>query len=586
LNSDADNIPTRETAVALNCEQFDQTKWEECCKFFRADATQRDPDTKISIKGIKRGILPYQLYAVYWMLHQERSPAGGGFLSDEQGLGKTTEALLLCIVNRMLLEAKLEVRRAVKDSNHPSHLKHLKSDDQLPDAQCPSEEIGDFQFAIACPCAKSSPSYSMAPKYGPSLVICPAMLVTVWRDEFKQIIDQDEQGKNTMDMEIYVAHRYEKNPDANIFTGRVGSQVIIVTAPGSFEGHVRHKWNQPAKPEGIGKKPAKLGSKATKQERARYDRSIRLIKKAKENKLAQEVAKGRVTKKWSRIIRDEFHMEKNVGTKTLQLMAELEGDKGKSPFIWALSGTPWEASPSDLQAYINVLERRARNPAAWGKGDLQFAQKLAFRNIIADHAALVTFTMQGQKRRVTRARFEEQFGTVLRALMIRRTVDSRWFNDPMLKLKPNRHRNLGSEPKFEYLIDLELERRSAHKKLNQALLKVNANTTKGQSGQLNGTILNQRPIHRVRMAVTVPGIARLRREIALGNKKYFKWDMTAAEITKKTNRWYDETGGESDAPILSFCLDTNVFGGGSIVSSHGSSFVMLEHALGQSQFKS
>jgi hypothetical protein len=153
----------------------------------------------------------------------------------------------------MLIEANIKVQAdngKQDEEGRMDHLPHDKRKLQLPDAKCPSEERGEAPFPIACPCAKSSPSHSLIPKRGAPLVIAPAMLVTVWREEFNGIIDQDPTGKNSYGMELCVAHSVEKRPNRQLFKNRAGideSQVIIVTASGFFEGHVRHQWNQPAK---------------------------------------------------------------------------------------------------------------------------------------------------------------------------------------------------------------------------------------------------------------------------------------------------------------------------------------------------
>ena len=115
----------------------------------------------------------------------------------------------------------------------------------------------------------------------------------------------------------------------------------------------------------------------------------------------------------------------------------------------------------------------------------------------------------------------------------------------MLDKKPNRHRNLGAEPVAEFLGDLELERQSTNAKLRAALAALDSGKSKkaSKSDEDIDSLMNGRPAHRIRMAITTPGIARLRREIALGDENdFFRWALTAAEITK--NKWYDETGGK------------------------------------------
>jgi hypothetical protein len=99
-------------------------------------------------------------------------------------------------------------------------------------------------------------------------------------------------------------------------------------------------------------------------------------------------------------------------------MQDLPGMHG-TPFIWALTGTPWEASPKDVETYINVLEDRDTG-VPWD-GPLYYATQRESRKIIRDHSQLVTFSKSNQQTTM-RNNFQTRFGGILRALMIRRTV--------------------------------------------------------------------------------------------------------------------------------------------------------------------
>lgn len=236
-------------AIRKNCEQFDEGEWVECCKLFYADPDDHDPKTMIELTGLNRELFPYQAYAVYWMLKKEGTEAGGGFLSDEQGLGKTTEAIFLCIVTRMLQEPKEAVNKSAKQ--HPgSHLDN--SEKQLPNSQCPSERKGEKPFGIACPCVRSSPSFKITVKAGPVLVVAPKALLETWKREFEAIIGKD----NVYGMKLQIAHSEHKNvqkgfdPDVFKKTKRVvdRTQVIIVTTSRSFVGNVKYAFGQPLNP--------------------------------------------------------------------------------------------------------------------------------------------------------------------------------------------------------------------------------------------------------------------------------------------------------------------------------------------------
>ena len=70
------------------CEQLNQERWIRCCKFWKRDSKVTDRDVGVPLEPLKVPLRPYQAFAVWWMLRQERSAASGGFVADEMGLGK------------------------------------------------------------------------------------------------------------------------------------------------------------------------------------------------------------------------------------------------------------------------------------------------------------------------------------------------------------------------------------------------------------------------------------------------------------------------------------------------------------------
>jgi len=110
------------------------------------------------------------------MLRKERqsttlTETGGGFVGDEQGLGKTAGAIGLCIVERLLSKAHEEVRIA-RMANEKTHLpKSTQDKPQHDDSMCPSEEAGVPAFSICCPSKEYGPSARLIPKQGPTLIM-------------------------------------------------------------------------------------------------------------------------------------------------------------------------------------------------------------------------------------------------------------------------------------------------------------------------------------------------------------------------------------------------------------------------------
>jgi hypothetical protein len=180
------------------------------------------------------------------MLKTERH-LGGGFLSDEQGLGKTSEAIGLCIVQRILENAiaQVEADRASGGSRAQNHLPDPSTNHkQMENAKCPSEERNDPQFAIACPCAENSPSQVLCDGFhrrkGPVLVLAPASLLGVWKAEFDALYST---GSLPLDMTIIVRHtNYVATTAEKDLFQRIGiedqSRFIIDTSSESYENQV------------------------------------------------------------------------------------------------------------------------------------------------------------------------------------------------------------------------------------------------------------------------------------------------------------------------------------------------------------
>ena len=70
------------------CEQLNQDSWIRCCKFWKRDPKITDRDAGVPLEPLKVRLRPYQAFAIWWMLKQERTTAGGGIVADEMGLGK------------------------------------------------------------------------------------------------------------------------------------------------------------------------------------------------------------------------------------------------------------------------------------------------------------------------------------------------------------------------------------------------------------------------------------------------------------------------------------------------------------------
>lgn len=525
----------------------------------------------ISVKGLKRKLFPYQAYAVYWMLKKERTEAGGGFLADEQGLGKTTVSIVLCIVSRMLLDARDSVNSSITASNKRGTVNadHLINDKtQVAGAVCPSEARGETPFGIACPCSRSSPSFNLVPKAGAVLIVAPADLLRVWRSEFDNIIAKDKSNPamNAHGMTLEIAHGlFVKDLNKDVFQrdGRAArklkdhSKVIILTTSGSFKNHVLDKLDQP-----ITAPEYKYNNKINKAENAKAEKDA----ENKFNKANAEANKGKKVINWGRVIVDEFHKEKSVKTRVVRFTKKLAG----WPFVWGLSGTPFEATPRDLKGFIGTLEaidkarreKKKTDRQSWDQSDLKYGKEKAFTTIINDYEGVVNNKLTQHYRRQARDRIKNQFGPLLRVLVLRRTLKSTWFGEFMATLKPHLPRNQGAKAKDEWAEDLNALRAFTEKQLQdaeKARQKLRKRVAKDDEDDEEAEELKTRDIKtvlKIRIAVTFPEIARILMKQATGKMPMSDWKLTGEELNKQG--WYNETGGKlhisSQAVPLSGCL--------------------------------
>ena len=383
--------------------------WYDCCNFFGVNSDRTSTEERFSIHGMRRPLMPHQLLCIYWMLVQERSDYCGGFLCDEQGFGKTTEMWGLILVNILLHDAQ----KKVSTSRTGNDGRHLPVGPQAENAQCPSRQ----ENHIACPCVNSNKSASLLAARGPSLVFVPPGLLTNWINEFNTTID------NVLGIKLIVAHREHKseqtilgnynllspNSSGNAKSG--SEKIIILTTSASFEGHVYRL------------------TKISYQETVSVDRFNKNGKKLpKQGTKTVTIDKNSI--RYARVIVDEFHNEKSITATIPKLLRETI----TTGCIWAASGTPFEAGPKDLLGYIKALEVR------WSGNDE------IIRRCGSEAASNIHKNVEAIRRKAARedtidntlpnltAQVTEKFGHILQMLMIRRTTESTWFNQPILDI--------------------------------------------------------------------------------------------------------------------------------------------------------
>jgi len=193
--------------------------------------------------------------------------------------------------------------------------------------------------------------------------------------------------------EEYLAHR--EDPDK--ITAKNGLELnFILTAPGSFAGHVKkgtvHEWREVVS--------------YTRTGRRRYaDRSYDALY-------------------WGTVICDEAHISPSI------TLAILKGLMGK-PYVWAVSGTPYKTTPTELKPFLTVIWRYQR------KDRYQNRYQTLLKSIDPlgkEHKSIVNEyqKLAAQKSAETPeivAKMDElakKTRQLLLNFMIRRTADSKW----------------------------------------------------------------------------------------------------------------------------------------------------------------
>jgi hypothetical protein len=100
-------------------------------KLLRYDASGPYPH-QIQVPGMHRALHLHQAHAISWLMHQERSRAGAGFLAGDKEFAQE-EIIGFCVMERLLYRAR-QKRMEEMASNPTSHLVGC--------AQCPSETTG------------------------------------------------------------------------------------------------------------------------------------------------------------------------------------------------------------------------------------------------------------------------------------------------------------------------------------------------------------------------------------------------------------------------------------------------------------
>ncbi|RHZ45234.1 uncharacterized protein CDV56_103757 [Aspergillus thermomutatus] len=505
--------------TSFTVDRCDQETWKACQRFYKITGDYGEKATElIEIPGLSRPLKPHQAFAVYWMLTTERTQ-NGGYLADDMGLGKTTTAIALCVISRWVRLAWQAVEKSLLDNDG----RHLSPDDQKPGDECPSAA----DFPICCPCVREGPTAKYTAVHnGLNLVVVPKRLIPVWVKEWNDTVKPHDllrmhlllghgtqikgirtvtefQHKDLLMIpeakEWLHAHACLASRDKTLGTDKMkalklaseeecgtipkdADRFVILSAPRSVERHVLQ--------------PLTLSGRAPAPKTGAGSRS-------------QGDKVSVVGARFGRAFRDECHEEKGEGT-TFKLFKEL-----RSPALWMLSGTPFETSPSDIAPYIKLLER-----PSWKENvALQYCTSERIKNLGQ------RFSRLANKADAQLGLLTEEFKLILITLgFIRRTVDSRWHEDMIIKLPPDQRINVECPIPQQYRDAMSQMDSDVSSELDRIQLSEQQARKEGSKKYFKLSAAGARKLGQLRIITSFPGLLDLADQLGGIEKLAFSMD--------------------------------------------------------------
>ncbi|VBB81188.1 Putative protein of unknown function [Podospora comata] len=376
-----------------------EREWNSCLEFFGVHAEEyrrqlaikassATHSTRVPVKKLPSmtvGLFDYQLMGVYNLLNFVLNDVRGGFLADEQGLGKTQEMFGVLILAHNLRRCKADVTeywspsakgKAVKKGPANKHNAKNSKDAR----SCPYDQKWGFK----CYCYNEL-TRNLADRLpdGPNVIIAPARNCGPMVKDAKTKLDGKVIRVRGYGTDIHMTDKDSKLTSAELASLRSGnatvqSDFVIVVSPESI------------------------------------------------HKLVAEFAKSKTTFTPGIVMLDEFHQyaassgEVNRVTAWLKhLRTSSINNKRLIPLVYFVSGTPFENSPSDLRSALEVLER----PQIWSKPNhpLSSATVAHLDECIKLFDSYTTSTTQGSPFPQTKINeYYHRLDKLLTQLMVRR----------------------------------------------------------------------------------------------------------------------------------------------------------------------
>ncbi|KAK4172729.1 hypothetical protein QBC36DRAFT_246955 [Triangularia setosa] len=309
------------------CVNVEEYKRQVTIKASSATHSTRVPVKKFP--GMTVGLFDYQLIGVYNLLKFVLNDVRGGFLADEQGLGKTQEMFGVLLLAHNLRRCKADVVDAWKPSSKTTSAKNepiLKHNPR--NSQQARVCAYDQKWGLKCYCYDAL-TRDLADRLpdGPNIILAPARNVGPIIKDAKSKLDSRAIRVRGYGNDIHLTDKDSKLTSVELASLRSGnataqSGFVIVVSPESV------------------------------------------------HKLVAEFTKNKAAFSPGIIMLDEFHQYAAYSGEVNGVLDWVKRLKASSilskrpvPLVYFVSGTPIENSPSDLRPALEVLER----PNIWNK---------------------------------------------------------------------------------------------------------------------------------------------------------------------------------------------------------------------------
>ncbi|XP_031284842.1 helicase-like transcription factor CHR28 [Pistacia vera] len=351
------------------------------------------PDGLLSVS-----LLRHQRIALAWMLQKETRSLHclGGILADDQGLGKTISIIALIQMQKFLQS------KSKTTSNHKPEALNLDDDDNDGAVSEKAKQTEESDEIKPVPEASTSTrAFSRRRPAAGTLVVCPATVLRQWAREL------DDKVSDEAKLSVLIYHGGSRTKDPvelanydvvlttySIVTNEVPKQPLVDEDEGEENNGDVYGVSSVFS---INKKRKKISNVSKKGKKG-----------TKENGSSIDCGWGTLAKvAWFRVVLDEAQTIKNHRTQVARACCSLRAKRR-----WCLSGTPIQNAIDDLYSYFRFLRY---DPYAAYKSFYNTIKIPISRNSLHGYMKLQV---------------------VLKAIMLRRTKETKIDNEPIINLPP------------------------------------------------------------------------------------------------------------------------------------------------------